>query len=264
MAGMPIWYELMSPDPAGVAPFYKAVIGWEIPAKGNPMPNGSEYREIARASGGWQGGVLTLTPQMAEHGVQPAWLTYFDVVDVDATVEAVVAAGGQVFMPGMTMEGIGRMAMVADPQGAPFYVMKPTPPADQPDAQSDVFKSDAVGHCAWNELNTNAAAEQMAFYTALFDWHESGEMPMPDGHTYKFLERDGRGMGAIGSMKPEGFTNAWLPYFRVAEIGAAYAAALAHGGSVMMGPMPVPGDDHIIVARDPAGAMAGFVGKASS
>ena len=39
--GQPIWYELMAPDPAAVAPFYRAVGGWEIPAAGNAMPNGS-------------------------------------------------------------------------------------------------------------------------------------------------------------------------------------------------------------------------------
>jgi predicted enzyme related to lactoylglutathione lyase len=41
MTGMPIWYELMTPDPAGVAAFYRAVGGWDIPAQGNAMPNGS-------------------------------------------------------------------------------------------------------------------------------------------------------------------------------------------------------------------------------
>lgn len=29
MAGHPIWYELMTPDPGAVAPFYRAVLGWE-------------------------------------------------------------------------------------------------------------------------------------------------------------------------------------------------------------------------------------------
>ena len=52
MSGTPIWYELMTPDPAAVAPFYRAVLGWEIPAEGHDMPNGSQYREVARAGGG--------------------------------------------------------------------------------------------------------------------------------------------------------------------------------------------------------------------
>lgn len=262
MAGLPVWYELMTPDPAGIAPFYKAVIGWDIPATGNPMPNGSEYREIARPKGGWQGGVLTLTRNMAESGVHPAWLTYFHVEDVDASVAKARESGASVFMEPMTMEGIGRMSMIADPQGAPFYLMAPTPPADNPDAKSDVFEGDTVGHCAWNELNTDNADAQLDFYSGLFGWEVAGEMPMPGDHTYKFLQAEERGMGAIGSMKPDGMPNAWLPYFRVADIHEARQAIETNGGTILMGPHEVPGEDWIIVAQDPAGAAVGFVGKA--
>jgi predicted enzyme related to lactoylglutathione lyase len=86
MTGTPIWYELMTPDPAAVAPFYRAALGWDIPAEGHDMPNGSQYREIRRADGGHAGGVLTLTPQMAGGGALPGWLGYFHVAVVDAAV----------------------------------------------------------------------------------------------------------------------------------------------------------------------------------
>ena len=264
MAGWPIWYELMVPDPAKVAPFYKAVLGWEIPERGNPMPNGSEYREIGRSSGGAQGGVLTLTAEMIEQGAQPAWLAYWHVDDVDSTVEQVTRMGGNLLMAAMTMAGIGRMAMVSDPQGAPFYVMTPSPPADNPDATSDAFNPDTPGHAAWNELNTDAAIAQIEFYTTLFDWRVAGEMPMPGDHIYKFLNHAEIGIGAIGSMKPEGMPSSWLPYFRVADINTAMTAIEATGGTIMHGPHEVPNDDHIIVATDPAGAAVGFVGRTVS
>lgn len=154
------------------------------------------------------------------------------------------------------------MALIADPQGAPFYLMRPTPPADDPGAQSDLFMPEALGHCAWNELNTDAAAEQIDFYTSLFGWEPAGEMPMPGDHIYQFLSHGDSTIGAIGSMKPEGMANAWLPYFRVADINAAKRAVEANGGTVVMGPHEVPGGDHIIVTVDPAGAAVGLVGKA--
>ena len=260
MAGIPIWYELMTPDPAAVAPVYRAALGWEIPAAGHPMPGGSEYREIIRTDGGNAGGVLTLSAGMAAGGTQPGWIAYFHVDDVDAAVARATALGAAVHMPATTMPGVGRMAMLADPQGAPFYVMAPSPPADQPDAKSDVFKGNAPGHCTWNELNTDDAEGQIGFYTGLLPWTVSGEMPMPGGHIYKFLECEGRGIGAIGSMKPPGMGNAWLPYFRVADIGEATSAVTATGGSIVMGPHEVPGGDIILVARDPAGAAVGLVG----
>lgn len=264
MAGFPIWYELMSTDPAGVAPFYEAVLGWTIPDQGNAMPNGSEYREIARLKGGSAGGILTLTPGMLEQGAQPCWIAYFDVEDVDGAVEEITGMGGHALMPPMSLDGVGRMAMVADPQGAIFYVMTPTPPADNPGASSDVFSPDAVGRAAWNELNTDAASEQIDFYTALFDWRVAGEMPMPADHIYKFLTHGELGIGAIGSMKPEGMPSTWITYFRVANIDAAASAVDANGGKVLRGPHEVPNDDHIIVANDPAGAVLGLVGKRSA
>lgn len=262
MTGLPIWYELMTTDPAHVAPFYNAVLGWTIPDTGNPMPNGTEYREIERSTGGWQGGVLTITQGMADNGVQPFWAIYFHVGDVDAAVDQATEMGARVLMEANSMEGVGRMAMLSDPQGASFYVMTPTPPPDNPDAQSDVF-ADKPGHCAWNELNTEGAVGQIDFYTSLFGWEVGGEMEMPGDHIYKFLNQGETGVGAIGSMKPEGMANAWLPYFRVEDIHAAKTAVETNGGGVMMGPHEVPGGDHIIVAFDPLGAPIGIVGKAA-
>ena len=260
MAGIPIWYELMTSAPSAVALFYRATLDWDIPGTGHAMPNGSEYREIKRSDGGNAGGVLKLNPEMIAGGATPGWIAYFHVDDVDAAAAQAEAAGASVHMPPTTMPGVGRMAMLADPQGATFYVMDPTPPPGQPDAQSDVFKGNAPGHCTWNELNTDDAPGQIAFYTDLFPWTVSGEMPMGGDHIYKFLECEGRGLGAIGSMKPPGMGNAWLPYFRVADIGAAKDAVTNNGGTIVMGPHEVPGGDTIIVARDPSGAAVGLVG----
>lgn len=259
MAGWPIWYELMAANPAALAPFYRAVLGWDIPAEGHAMPNGSEYREIMRADGGAAGGLLTLTPAMIAGGAKPGWLAYFQTSDVDAVIARTNAAGGQMWMD-QTMPGIGRMAMLSDPQGAVFYAMNPEPPADQPDAVSTVF-GDEAGRCAWNELNTDDAPGQIAFYSGLFGWAIAGAMPMPDGHSYEFLVCDGQQIGAIGSMKPEGMPNAWLPYFRVADITTTPAAVTAHGGNIVMGPHDVPGGDTILVVIDPAGAGLGLVGR---
>ena len=51
MAGRPIWYELMAPDPAAVAPFYKATVGWDI-QPGVATTSGHPYAMIGRADGG--------------------------------------------------------------------------------------------------------------------------------------------------------------------------------------------------------------------
>ena len=257
MSGTPIWYELMTPDPAAVAPFYRAVLGWEIPAEGHDMPNGSQYREIGRASGGFAGGVLTLTPQMAGGGARPGWMTYFDVDDVDAAVAKAESLGAGVHMPPMTMDGVGRMAMLADPQGAPFDLMNPTPPPDKPDAQSDVFQPNTPGHAWWNELQTTDEPGSTGFYTELFGWDAGNAMPMGDKGDYRFVEAGGKAIGAIHPWMPV----AWLPYFGVADIDAARSAAEAEGATIRHEIHQVPGGDFIFTCTDPAGAPLGVVGK---
>ena len=98
---------------------------------------------IGRSDGGFAGGVLALTDEMQQHGARPIWLGYIDVDDVDADGRARSRPqGGKALMPAFDIPNVGRIAMVADPQGAPFYVMKPIPPAGEPNAQSDVFSLD--------------------------------------------------------------------------------------------------------------------------
>ena len=261
MAGAPIWYELMTPEPGAVAPFYRAVLGWEIPAEGHDMPNGSQYREILRADGGNASGVLTLTPSMAGGGASPGWLTYWHVDDVDAAVAKAENLGASVHMPPVTMDGVGRMAMLADPQGAPFYLMNPTPPPDKPDAQSDVFQPNTPGHAWWNELQTTDEPGSSGFYTELFGWDAGNAMPMGDKGDYRFVEAGGKAIGAINPWMPDWMPVSWLPYFGVADIDAARSAAEAEGATIRQEIHQVPGGDFIFTCTDPAGAPLGVVGK---
>ncbi|WP_338028009.1 VOC family protein [Croceibacterium selenioxidans] len=259
MPGGPIWYELMTPDPGGVAPFYREVLGWEIPAEGHSMPNGSEYREIRRGSGGYAGGVLSLTSTMSDSGMQPHWVPYFHTQDVDAAVAKTQELGGQVHMPATTMEGVGRMAMVTDAQGASFYLMDPVPPPGDPNAQSDAFDAQKPGHCRWNELNTTDAGAASEFYPALLGWTLGMAMPMGPLGDYQFVEVDGVAIGAInpdlGGERPH-----WLPIFGVKEVEAAKAAVEATGGRVTQDLQEIPGGEFAFTATDPSGAALGLVG----
>ena len=149
-AGSFIWYELMTPDPAGSKRFYDAVVaGWTIDAQ----PSGDmDYRMITRSDGGNSGGVLRLTEEMQGHGARPCWLGYIGVPDVDAAVARVAEDGGRMLMPGRDIPGVGRIAMVTDPDGAPFYLMTPTAPVGRPDAESDVFSVDRPQHVRWKRV----------------------------------------------------------------------------------------------------------------
>nr|NUR37889.1 VOC family protein [Sphingomonas sp.] len=251
-----IWYELMTPDPEGAKTFYEAVVGWSI-SEGAPEFNG--YRMIGRSDGGNAGGVLPLTDEMQQHGARPIWLGYICVPEVDRSVSAIEAAGGKALMPAFDIPNIGRIAMVTDPQGAPFYIMKPTPPAGRENEQSDVFSPDAVQRCSWNEITSTDPVVARKFYTDQFGWGADEFMDMGELGEYRFLEHNGTRIGALcGAMT--GQHSKWRYYFRVPSIAAAKTTAEQKGGSIHMGPHQVPTGDWILIGSDPQGAEFALVG----
>jgi predicted enzyme related to lactoylglutathione lyase len=260
MTGMPIWFELMTVDPDAVRDFYRAVVGWEIGASGMTAGGGdNDYRAIQRSDGGMAGGVLGMGQDMIDHGAKPGWVAYFHVDDVPAALAQLEGMGGKTWMGPRTVE-VGTIAMVADPQGAPFYVMDPTPPADRPDAKSDVWDREKAQRCRWIELITADAPAAREFYRDLLGWQFNDVMPMGERGDYLFIDHDGHRLGAISPWIGEGQPPMWRFYFGVAEIGAAFEAAKANGGTVMQEPHEVPGGDHTFVVTDPAGAQVAFVG----
>jgi predicted enzyme related to lactoylglutathione lyase len=68
------------------------------------------------------GGMYTLPPEMAN--VPPNWLAYFAVEDCDATVAKATSLGAQTLSPAMDIPTVGRFAVLLDPQGAAFGVIK--------------------------------------------------------------------------------------------------------------------------------------------
>lgn len=254
-----IWYELMTPDPAGAAAFYSAVVGWTIAATRDPAAGDMDYRMIARSDGGNAGGVLALTDDMLAGGARPIWLGYLHTPDVDAAVAAILADGGAVQMPAANI-AVGRIAMVTDPQGAPFYIMDPTPPPGMEGMESDVFSVTEAQHVRWNELSTSDPDAAIAFYKKHFGWGQEGEMDMGDIGAYRFIQRGDVGLGAVMPMMPGMPAPMWSYYIGIDDIDRAHAAITANGGTIITEPMEIPGGEYAINAVDPQGAAVGFVG----
>lgn len=252
-----IWYELMTPDPDGAGRFYSAVVpGWRL---GERMPGDLDYRGIERSDGGNAGGVLGLDDSMRSHGARPMWLGYVNVDDVDRAVASIEKAGGKALMPAFDVPNVGRIAMVADPQGAPFYVMKPTPPAGREKEASDVFSATEMQRVNWNELSTTDPAAARRFYAEHFGWESDDFMDMGEMGEYRFLDHHGVRIGALCGVMP-GQQPKWRYYFRVPSIAAAKATTEQNGGTVAMGPHQVPTGDWILIGMDPQGAEFALVG----
>lgn len=255
-----IWYELMTTDAAAANGFYASVVpGWSF---GERVPVDIDYRMILRSDGGNAGGVMQLDDAMRQNGARPAWLGYVGASDVDRTVADVEARGGSVLMPPWDVPGVGRLAMVADPQGNPFYLMDPE--GDE-GAVSDVFSPNDEQRVSWNELATSDPDAARSFYGDLFGWTSEEFMPMGEAGEYRFIAHAGTTIGAVYHPQNEGFAGkkdaGWRYYIRVPSVSASAEAVKAGGGQVIMGPHEVPGGDFIIVGQDPQGADFALVGK---
>lgn len=249
-----IWYELLAGDTEASVEFYGTLIGWK--ARDAGMPD-MRYTLLTSPEGIDVGGLLALTDEMKAGGARPGWLGYVGVDDVDKAAEAIAKAGGAVHMPPTDIPGVGRFAMVADPQGAPFYVMRGA--SDEP---SLAFASDRprVGHCAWNELSTADPDAAKRLYRDIFGWAKDGEMTMGELGVYEFWRNKSGLLGAVMPLMPGQPVSAWGFYFRVPDIDAAAKTITARGGTIIQGPMEIPGGEFSINASDPQGAYFGLVG----
>lgn len=242
-----VWYEIMTTDRAAAEAFYRAVLGWETQACDGGMPY-----TVALAGGRPAAGLMDLPEEARAAGMPPAWLGYVGVADVDAAADGVRRAGGAVHRPPADLPGIGRFAVVADPQGAVFMLFRPDR-ADEP------VPPMSPGHVSWHELYATDWQEAFAFYASRFGWTKDEALDMGPMGTYQLFAAGGPATGGMMN-RPAGMpVAAWLFYFGVPAIDDAVQRVTAHGGHVLNGPMEVPGGAFVVQALDPQGAMFALV-----
>jgi len=121
--GSLVWNELSTRDPAAAVTFYSHVFAWE--AETSDM-GGADYTEW-RLGGTTVGGMMERPAEMPPE-VPDYWLTYFGTDDCDATVARAEAGGASVILPATDIPP-GRFAILVDPGGATFAVIRLAQPA---------------------------------------------------------------------------------------------------------------------------------------
>jgi predicted enzyme related to lactoylglutathione lyase len=112
------WNELTATDPVAAVSFYKTVGGFE--ERRVEMGPGSFYHILESDGKGRAGISKPMKP-----GQPSTWLPYIHVANADQTHDKAKRLGAQVFVPPTDIPDIGRFAVFADPNGAPFAVMQP-------------------------------------------------------------------------------------------------------------------------------------------
>ena len=119
--GVFVWDELGTTDADGAQRFYEAVFGWTTSDMG---PEYGGYRIFNRGETGIAG-----LMGLPDESIPPHWQPYVAVDDPDATTVKATQLGGSALMEPMDVPNVGRIAVLRDPQGATFGIIKPEPPA---------------------------------------------------------------------------------------------------------------------------------------
>lgn len=244
--GTPCWYELMTPGLSASGEFYSGILGWTVADSGM---QGTTYH-LAGIGETMVAGMM----EPSAPGMPCAWMIYIAVASADDTARAAEAAGGKVFKAPQDIPGVGRFAILADPDGAAFGILQPLP-----GGQGGAFDQNRTGHGNWHELRSADPEAALAFYGTLFGWRESRRMEMGAMGFYHLFRHGGADIG--GMMRtPPGTPPHWLPYFSVESVGAAVGRIGSTGGTVVQGPDEVPGGPFIARATDPQGIAFAILG----
>jgi uncharacterized protein len=241
-----VWRDLMTTDPEKAKAFYGALFGWTT----KPMDMGDFTYEILANGGEDFGGVVALDPS---HGIPSHWISYIHVPSVDEACATAARLGGTVPVEPTDIPGIGRFAVIGDPQGAHFSPYTAAPSDDAPD---DAEGLPPVGGVTWNELMTGDVEAAKAFYGEVIGWQfDDMNNEMSGYRNYSVLKQGERMDGGLME-KPEGVPGSfWTIYYRVSELEASLAEVARLGGQQMGPIIEVPTIGRLAWVTDPTGGM---------
>lgn len=244
--GTPCWVDLMSSDVERSKAFYGELFGWTYDEAGSEFGGYVTFRSDGHAVAGLMG-------QPPEYAGPDVWSTYLATADVDATIAAAVAAGGEVMMPRMEVGSddahVGVMGMLRDPGGAVIGLW-------QAGAHTGFEKYNDSGSVTWDELSTKDFLAAIAFYSQVFGW-DIEKMSDTDEFRYYTGKVGGQGVAGVmdaAAMLPPEAPSSWTVYLSVADVDAAVAKAVELGGSVTRAAVDSP-FGRIAVMSDPTGAL---------
>jgi predicted enzyme related to lactoylglutathione lyase len=111
------WNELLTHDVEAAGPFYAGLFGWEV----RELEFGTSVYTVFETEGRAVAGMMAM-PGSAD--APPNWLPYFGASDCDDRARAAQIAGGATYVSPTDIPGVGRFAVLGDPQGATFAILR--------------------------------------------------------------------------------------------------------------------------------------------
>lgn len=245
-SGQFVWHDLMTSDTDGAAKFYGEVAGW-----GTQAWSGDTPYTLLTNNDAPLGGMTLISDEMRKNGVPPHWLPSVGVENVDESAAKAAELGGKIVAPPMDIPGAGRYAIIQDPQGASIAIF-----AGTGEMSGGPEWPPKVGEFSWHELVTTDHGAAFDFYSKLFGWDKQDEHDMGPMGIYLMFGKGNMYGGMMTKTADMPMPPNWLCYIKVADAKASTETIKSAGGTVMNGPMEVPGGDWIAQFSDPQGVMS--------
>ena len=246
MHGRFVWHDLMTTNVATALEFYSKLFPeWKF--KEIELGGGFTYNLITVEAEGkaYEVGGIASDPGI---GFPSCWVGYISTPSCDEAIERVEAKGGSCVVPPFDMPDVGRIALVADAQGAVVKPYEPETPIEAPPRYG-------AGLFVWNELLTTDIAQARELYAHAFGWslaeHNLGPMGM-----YTLFKVDGKDVAGGMNMPPDVKAPAhWLIYLGAEDVDSRGKKAESLGAKTLVAPKDIPGIGRFGVYNDPTGAM---------
>lgn len=234
------WHDLVTPDLEVSKAFYSGLFGWTWRAP-------SSGKDVTYVVGEMTGVAMAGLAESSEDKGNPSqWITYFAVNDVHRSVKLATDSGAKVVVkPTTTGSWHDESALLTDPQGAAFALMKPgVRPNDSVTA--------LINGWLWVELWTVNTDDARQFYAWLLGYN--AKRVTVAGQDYTLFRRDTLPVAGLLEIPVKDVRPNWLPTIRVADVKATVARAVSLGGRVIMAPRDDVRNSTVAIIADPTGA----------
>ncbi len=229
-----VWNDLLTDDVASAKAFYGPLFGWTFVDMQNYTVVKNNGRNIA--------GLYRVKDKSESPGAA-RWLSSLSVPDVDKAATLVTEKGGQVLVGPLEMLARGRGALVSDPQGAQFVLIR----AKGGDPED---KEPAIGSWLWHELWSNQTQASLDFYQRLVGYDYDGELD-----DYLILLKGENWRAGIRHSSNSELEMRWVPVVRVADINDIAARTEKLGGKVVVAPRSTASGHSVALLSDPSDAL---------
>lgn len=236
LPGKFVWFGLITHDPATAQTFYRDLLGWRFES----VP-GDKKAWVIRSGDRPVGAMVEVKPAQAGEPIAQ-WVSFLSVPDIEAAAE-LCRERGRLYRGPVTVPGLGRIAVAADPLGAPLGLIY-SESGDPPDGRAP-----RAHEWLWVDYLASSVDSARAFYADLIGF-ETREVA---SRYWVFTKGGVERAGMVRTPSPEVSSN-WLPYVLVSDAAQAAGTAERLGGRVILAPREEIRAGSTAIVSDPTGA----------